>query len=38
VPDQADIRDPENICNQFWLSGSVVFRSRESAAFPVRKR
>ena len=38
VPDQADIRDPEDFCNQLWLEKSVVIRSREKAALPVGKR
>jgi hypothetical protein len=24
VPDEADIRDPENFCNQLWLERSVM--------------
>ena len=34
VPDQADIRDPENFCNQFWLERSVVTQRREPQGFP----
>jgi hypothetical protein len=38
VPDEADIRDPENICNQFWLRGTLSSGHGSQAAFPVRKR
>jgi hypothetical protein len=38
VPYQADIRDPKNFCNQFWLEMSEVVRSREEERPGVRQR
>src|ERR1700694_641786 len=36
VPDQPDIRTPENLCKQLWLEKSVVYsrRSRKRAPAP----